>query len=85
MLTLLYLGVKAQWYVVSSSSWIFLDEKTLLKVWLNPGLKLTIFRGNRALMGKALIYKQILLTNSSRKCVEISLENFVFGYWGLGG
>ena len=26
-------------------------------------------------MGKALIYKQILLTNSSRKCMEISLEN----------
>ena len=71
MLTLLYVGKR---YVVSSS-WIFLDEKTLLKVWLNPGLKLPIFRGNRALMGKALIYKQILLTNSSRKCMEISLEN----------
>ena len=71
MLTLLYVGKR---YVVSSS-WIFLDEKTLLKVWLNPGLKLTIFRGNRVLMGKALIYKQILLTNSSRKCMEISLEN----------
>ena len=26
-------------------------------------------------MGKALIYEQILLTNSSRKCMEISLEN----------
>ena len=26
-------------------------------------------------MGKALMYEQILLTNSSRKCMEISLEN----------
>ena len=26
-------------------------------------------------MGKALICKQVLLTNSSRKCMEISLES----------
>ena len=26
-------------------------------------------------MGKALIYKQILLTNALGKCMEISLEN----------
>ena len=32
-------------------------------------------------MGKALIYKQILLTNSCRKCMEISLESL---YWILG-
>ena len=30
---------------------------------------------NRGLMGKGLIYKQILLTNSLGKCMEISLEN----------
>ena len=24
---------------------MFLDKKTLLKIWLNPGLNLTIFRG----------------------------------------
>ena len=24
---------------------MFLDTKTLLKIWLNPGLNLTIFRG----------------------------------------
>ena len=40
----MYLGVKAQQYFVSSS-YIFLDKKTLLKIWLNPGLNLTIFRG----------------------------------------
>ena len=44
MLSLLHLGVKAQQYFVSSSC-TFLDEKTLLKIWLNPGLNLTIFRG----------------------------------------
>ena len=24
---------------------MFLDEKTVLEIWLNPGLNLTIFRG----------------------------------------
>ena len=44
MLSLLYLGVKAGQYFVSSSR-MFLDKKTLLQIWLNPGLNLTIFRG----------------------------------------
>ena len=33
-------------YFVSSSC-MFLDEKTLLKIWPNSGLNLTIFRGTR--------------------------------------
>ena len=41
MLSLLYLRVKAQRYFVSSSR-MFIDTKTLLKIWLNPGLN---FRG----------------------------------------
>ena len=41
MLSLLYLGVKARQYFVSSSC-MFLEEKTLLKIWLNPGIN---FRG----------------------------------------
>ena len=44
MLSSLNLEVKAQKYFVSSSNF-FLDKKTLLKIWLNPGLNLTIFRG----------------------------------------
>ena len=34
-------------------------------------------------MGKAFLYKQILLTNSSRKCMEISLESLYvdIGAW----
>ena len=44
MSSLLYFGVKVEQYFVSSSC-IFLDIKTLLKVWLNPGLMLTISRG----------------------------------------
>ena len=44
MLSLLYLVVKAQRYFVTSS-YMFLDEKTVLEIWLNPGLNLTIFRG----------------------------------------
>ena len=46
MLSLLYLVVKAKIYFVSSSC-MFLDEKTVLEIWLNPGLNLTIFRGTR--------------------------------------
>ena len=42
MLSLLHLIVKAQQYFVTSSC-MFLDEKTVLEMWLNPGLKLTIF------------------------------------------
>ena len=44
MLSSLYLVVNAQQYFVTSSC-MFLDEKTVLKIWLNPGLNLTIFRG----------------------------------------
>ena len=33
--------------VFVSSSYMFLDKKALLKIWLNPGLSLTIFRGTR--------------------------------------
>ena len=45
-MSLPYLRVKAKQYVVSSSR-MFLDKKTLLKIWLNPGLNLTTFRGTR--------------------------------------
>ena len=44
MLSLLYLVVNAQQYFVTSSC-MFLDEKTVLEIWLNPGLNLTIFQG----------------------------------------
>ena len=44
MLLLLYLVVKTEQYIVTSSC-RFLDEKTMLEIWLNPGLNLTIFRG----------------------------------------
>ena len=45
-LSFLFFKVKVQLYFVSSS-YMFLDKKTLLKIWLNPGLNLTIFRGTR--------------------------------------
>ena len=44
MLSLLYLWVKAQQSFVSSSC-MFWAKKTLFKIWLNPGLNLTTFRG----------------------------------------
>ena len=39
VLFLLYLRVKAQQYFVSLS-YMFLDKKTVLKIWTNPGLNL---------------------------------------------
>ena len=50
-LSFLYLGVKAQPYFVSLSD-MFIDKKTLLKIWLNPGLNLNIFLGTG--MGRQL-------------------------------
>ena len=43
VLSLLYFGVKAQLYFVNSSC-MSLDKKTLLKIWLNSELNLTIFQ-----------------------------------------
>lgn len=42
--SLQYLGVKTQHHFVSSS-YMFLEKKTLLRIWINLGLNLTIFRG----------------------------------------
>ena len=44
VLSFLLFEVKAQQYFVSSR-YMFLDKNTLLKIWLNPGLNLTMFRG----------------------------------------
>ena len=44
VLSFLLSEVKAQQYFVSSR-YMFLDKNTLLKIWLNPGLNLTMFRG----------------------------------------
>ena len=56
MLSLLYLGVKAQQYFVSSIC-MFLDKKTLLKVWLNlVWVKLNRLSRNRAL---AVLYRRV--------------------------
>ena len=44
MLSLLYLRVNAQQYFVSLSN-TFVDKKTVLKIWLNLGLNLTIIPG----------------------------------------
>ena len=49
MLSLLYLGVHAEQYFANWSC-MFLDTKNLLKIWLNPGLNSTIFRGTRPWM-----------------------------------
>ena len=44
ILWFVFIEVKAQQYFVISR-YMFLDKNTLLKIWLNPGLNLTKFRG----------------------------------------
>ena len=46
MLTFPFLKVKAQQCFVSSGC-TFLGKKAFLKIWINPRLNLTIFRGTR--------------------------------------
>ena len=50
VLLLLYLVEEAPQYFVTSSC-MFLDEKTLLEMWLHPGLNLTIFQGTGRAQG----------------------------------
>ena len=72
MLSLLYLGVKAQQYFVSSSC-MFLDKKTLLKVWLNlVWVKLNRLSGNRAL---AVLYRRV--TDNSLSSLTSDDLNFL--------
>ena len=59
MLSLLYLVVEAQQNFVTSSC-MFLDENTVLEISLNPGLNLTIFRGNGPMFLTAKITKTLL-------------------------
>ena len=72
MLSLLYLGVKAQQYFVSSSC-MFLDKKTLLKVWLNlVWVKLNRLSRNRAL---AVSYRRV--TDNSLSSLTSDDLNFL--------
>ena len=45
VLSSLNFEVKTQQYFESSSD-MFLEEKTLFKIWLNPGLNLTVLMGS---------------------------------------
>ena len=72
MLSLLYLGVKAQQYFVSSSC-MFLDKKTFLKVWLNlVWVKLNRLSKNRAL---AVLYRRV--TDNSLSSLTSDDLNFL--------
>ena len=39
---------------------MFLDEKTLLEIWLNHGLKLTLFQGTRPWTGSLMHWGCVL-------------------------
>ena len=54
--------MKAQQYFVSLSC-VFLDKKTLIKIFLNPGLNLTIFQGTRC---RSIIFLRILQITRKR-------------------
>ena len=75
MLLLLYLVVKTEQYIVTSSC-RFLDEKTMLEIWLNPGLNLTIFRGTgpRALDLRDLFLYSGPQVSHRQECFSSSLH-----------
>ena len=57
VLSLLYLRVIPHHYFVSLN-YMFLDKKTVLKIWLNLGLNLIIFQGtgHRGVCGKQPLF-----------------------------
>ena len=75
VLLLLYLVIKTKQYIVTSSC-MFLDEKTMLEIWLNPGLNLTIFRGTgpRALDLRDLFLYSGPQVSHRQECFSSSLH-----------
>ena len=71
--------VKAQRYFVSSSD-LFLDKKTLLENWLNPGLNLTTFRET----GPWILKDRLALTKDLRflihACIYLSKDCLEYDY-----
>ena len=79
MLSSLNLGLKTQQYVVSSSD-TFLDKKTLLEIWLNPGLNLTTFwrTGSRSLGILELTGRTLQIVMSDRNVLnEITFQSIL--------
>ena len=79
MLSSLNLGLKTQQYFVSSSD-TFLDKKTLLEIWLNPGLNLTTFweTGPRSLGIPELTGRTLKIVMSDRNVLnEIAFQRIL--------
>ena len=70
MLSLLFLIVKAQQYFETSNC-MFLDEKTVLENWLNPGLNLTFFPGTRPIRMVLLKFDALVYTEKSHQFREV--------------
>ena len=89
MLSLWYLLVKAQQHFVTSSC-MFLDEKTVLEIWLDLGLNLTIFRGTGPNIYQSIKKKMIELLRrltTQRKFLSLKWHDNLLGvmyivqYW----
>ena len=81
VLSFLFFKVKTQQYFVSSN-YMFLGKKTLLEIWLNPRLNLTIFHG----AGPRTITfnrKSKILWSSSwfSKSMSLSRHYIFFVFW----
>ena len=76
MLLLLHLVIKAQQYFVTSNC-MFLDEKTVLKICLNPGFNLTIFQGTGpriASLSPAILISRLFLRMRCMYVASICLD-----------
>ena len=77
MLSILFFEVKAQQYFVSFS-YMFLYKRTLLKIWLNPGLNLTSFEepGSTKCSLMSFGYPRQTINHNSEKLKVIYVKRF---------
>ena len=66
------LGVKAEQYFISSSC-MLVDKKTLLKIWLNPALNLTIFRET----GPRCFFKFFIFVSDGQRILSCGADHFM--------
>ena len=76
MLSSLNLGVKTQQYFMSSSD-MLVGKKTLLEIWLNPGLNLIIFWGTGLSSLSVCVFLEIeMVIHVERSDSQLLFEEF---------
>ena len=92
LLSFLFFRSKGTTVYFVSSSYMLLDKKTLQKVWLNPGLNFTIFRGTEPCRTKHLLVRPAQPRSQSSSAisdvtspVQASSGNIWSNLWSTSG